>query len=233
MYTSSRVVRTTARHGITCALALFCLVVFAQTSHAGTQNNTYVVTWTTSNVNSDCVATGGFGGWSGSKPTTGSITFNPINPVGTYTFSMTCTGAAGSNYAGVPITANAPLSIAPASVRTAITPRGASNPLYTEPTLDFRSSRSWVNHTTGQRTFTLTWNYTDTRGTCTAGGSWSGTKEASSSATFSNSNYDIGTTYLETYTISCSAPGKPRLNASIPITMYGPPCRTLGGCFIN
>jgi hypothetical protein len=225
---------------ILCGLAMVLLIVSLSmrptTTLAGTQAHTYVVTWSSANVNNDCVASGGFGSWAGSpRSTGGSMTFSPLNPIGSYTFTMRCTGAALSNYPNMPITANAPLTISASSVRIALstgdTSNPSSNPLYVTPTLSFSSNRTRVNWLPQSRTFTLTWNYSEVDGTCTASGDWSGTKSPRGSDVFGNSNGIEGQDEYMTYRLTCSAPGRGSITRSVAVVMEGPPCDY--GCALN
>lgn len=107
--------------------------------------------WDTENVES-CTASGG---WSGSRPTSGSEEVGPLSQ--SRMFRLSCTGPTGSANASVTVQVGAAPS----------------------PTLTLSASPSSV---AAGGSATLTWNAANASG-CTASGDWSGTKAASGSET--------------------------------------------------
>jgi hypothetical protein len=71
-----------------------------------TIGNTVTMTWTSSNATA-CTASGGAGtdNWSGTEPTSSTgFTLGNVSTPGTYSYTLTCTGAGGSGSATVKIT---------------------------------------------------------------------------------------------------------------------------------
>lgn len=164
------------------------------------------VKWTSNNVNpSTCTRTNGFTGWPvGASAASGNIPYSAgtITP-GTYTFTFSCLGATGSNYAGQSITAQNTLTVKPPDIKVSFTP--IAPPSVIPSTLSFSSNRFGINW--GQ-SYTLSWNFSGTEaednGTCTASGNWSGTKPRSGSQNFytpSGRAFD-GT---KSHTLTCTA----------------------------
>ena len=111
------------------------------------------LSWTSTNA-STCTAGGG---WSGTKPTSGSASVAPAN---TTNYVLSCTGIGGSTQTAASVT-----------VTTA-----------SAPTVTLTASPAQIR---GGQQSTLTWSSTNTS-TCTAsGGSWSGSEPVSGSTTVS------------------------------------------------
>ncbi len=168
---------------------LFSFIAINHSSAAATIKFETPVTvkWTSSNVNpSTCTRTSGFTGWpenssgvSGNKPY-GAGTITP----GTYTFTFSCLGETGSNYAGQRITAQNTLTVKPPDIKVSFAP--IAPPSVIPSTLSFSSNKAGIYW--GQ-SYTLSWDFSGTEaednGTCIASGDWSGTKPRSGSQTFS------------------------------------------------
>jgi len=109
------------------------------------------ISWSATNNPSSCTAANA---WSGSKGPSGSQSTGVMNSAGTFTYSLTCSNAAGST------TTSATLSvIAIPGVSISLSPNAI---------------------TTGSSA-TISWSATNSPSSCTAGGSWSGSKGTSGS----------------------------------------------------
>lgn len=74
----------------------------SQTSIAGEQSS--ILTWTSTDAVS-CLASGGSGGWSGSKAASGNET---VTPSATATYTLTCTNSTGSGSSSATVTVRLP-----------------------------------------------------------------------------------------------------------------------------
>ncbi len=142
----------------------------------------YTLSWTSNNADT-CTASGS---WSGTKPLNGSQDVYD-KPYGTYTYTIRCSNSSGS--ASDSVTVNV-------TKRPTPTPTPIPSPL---PTVNLK-----VNGSDGPITlqepadYTLSWT-SNNADTCTASGSWSGTKPLNGSQDVYDKPYG---TY--TYTIRCS-----------------------------
>lgn len=113
-------------------------------------NGSSTLTWSSTNATS-CNASGGTGGWAGSKATTGTQSITGITAA--TTFTLACTGTGGT------------------------TQRNASVQLQAGPTITFSANPTTV--ASGARS-TLTWAAQNATG-CAASGAWAGNKATSGS----------------------------------------------------
>jgi hypothetical protein len=141
-----------------------------------TQGSSATITWSSANTPTSCTASGD---WSGSKAASGSASTGALNTVKTYYYSLSCTNAGGTGYAN-----NIPLQV--------VAP----------PAPVVNLSISPISITVGGSA-TITWSSTNNPTTCTAGGSWSGSKASSGSA----STGTMSTVGNYTYTLTCSNSG--------------------------
>lgn len=128
--------------------------------------NSSTLTWSSANVSS-CTASGA-SNWTGSKPTSGSVT---ITPTATSTYTVTCTGAAGT-------------TPATQSLTVAVTP---------QPTATLAASPTTVGAGSAA---TLTWSSTNATACTASGGSFTGAVATSGSA--STGTLNANTTYSVT-----------------------------------
>lgn len=187
---------------------LFSFIAINHSSAAATIKFETPVTvkWTSSNVNpSTCTRTSGFTGWpenssgvSGNKPY-GAGTITP----GTYTFTFSCLGETGSNYAGQSITAQNTLTVKPPDIKVSFTP--IAPPSVIPSTLSFVSNNYmllWGD------SYTLSWNFSGTEaednGTCIASGAWSGAKPRSGSAYIATPKKNLHDG-IKTHILTCTA----------------------------
>jgi hypothetical protein len=131
------------------------------------------LTWAGSNVSS-CTASGG---WSGAKAPTGSQSVGPVNA--NTTFSLSCQGTSATVSKSVSVTI------------------AAATPPTAAPTVSINASPTSV---ASGSPATLTWVSTNAT-SCTASGSWSGTKATSGSQSTGN------LTQSSTYALSCTGTG--------------------------
>ena len=163
------------------------------------------LSWSTVNTTS-CTASGGSGSdsWTGSEPT-GSIAtpIGPLNTAGTYTYTLTCSGAGGTS--------------SPSSVVVTV---GAAPPV---PSISaFVATPSTVS--VGQST-TLTWTTTDAS-SCTASGGtgsdgWTGTTQPTASTGTAVGPFTAAGTY--TYTLTCVGAGGTGTPRSATVTVNPAP----------
>lgn len=113
-------------------------------------NGSTSLTWSSTNATS-CNASGGTGGWAGTKATSGSQTINGITAAATFT--LACTGAGGT------------------------TQRNASVQIQAGPSITFNANPTTVAPGASS---TLTWAAQNATG-CTASGAWAGNKATSGS----------------------------------------------------
>jgi hypothetical protein len=157
-----------------------------------TAGQSAVLSWTSTNAAS-CLASGS---WSGAEPTTGSaISTGTLSTAGLYSYTLACTGPAGSASSTATVTVN------PAAA--AVT-NFAANPT-TIPT--------------GQST-SLSWATTDAT-SCTAGGGtgsdgWTGSEPTSSSG---QSVGPFATAGNYTYNLTCTGPGGTSIPSSVTVTV--------------
>lgn len=156
------------------------------------KGKTSTLSWSTTNATS-CTASGA---WSGIKQLTGNEAFTPPN-VGTYTYTLTCTGSTGSVSQAATLTVTEP-------------PK--------PPTVDLVVAPTAVNL---NATSNLTWTSTDTT-SCTASGAWTGDKAISGAVQVSQSTEG---TY--TYTITCTGTGGTATDSATLTVAQIPPTVTL------
>jgi len=170
--------------------------------------NSAALTWSTANANT-CTASGS---WSGSQPLLGTnVSTGTLNTAGTYTYSLTCTGAGGSTLAAATLNVTA----APASINT----------LSASPTSVLNGGSS-----------TLTWTSVNATSCAASGGSgadgWSGTVATSSNGMTVGPISPAGT---YTYTLICNGPGGNSAPQSVNVTATSPtqPPATVTGFFVT
>ena len=161
---------------------------FSASANPITLGQSFTLNWGVSNA-TGCTAGGS---WSGTKdPVSGSESQTPTS-TGSLTYTLDCTGAGAPDNASVTVTVN---------------------PV---PAVSIDSFSASANPITLGQSFTLNWGVSNATG-CTAGGSWSGTKDPVSG---SESQTPASTGSL-TYTLDCTGAGAPD-NASITITVTDP-----------
>lgn len=150
------------------------------------QGGSSTLTWNSANATS-CTASGA---WSGTKPTSGSESTGTLSSVGTFSYTLSCSGPGGVTSR----TANVVVSAAPPAPTVVL----AANPALVA----------------SGGTSTLTWSSTNAT-SCTASGGWSGSKATSGSqlvgplattSTFSLSCTGPGGTATAAATVTVSSP---------------------------
>ncbi|CAN5418038.1 hypothetical protein BH10PAT3_BH10PAT3_6620 [soil metagenome] len=131
------------------------------------------ITWSATNNPTSCTSSNA---WSGSRSASGSASTGVKSTAGTFTYTLSCTNSAGTG------TASANLTV------IAI------------PVITITVSPASIN--TGSSA-TTTWSVTNSPSSCTAGGSWSGSKAASGSQTTGVMN----TPGSYVYSLSCTNSG--------------------------
>lgn len=152
------------------------------------------ISWSATNNPTSCTASGS---WSGSKAGSGSTSTNVINTAGTYTYTLNCSNSAGSDTKSATVTA-----IAIPVITISVTP-------------------SSIN--TGSSA-TINWSATNSPSSCTAGGSWTGSKGATGSQTTGTMN----TAGSYVYSLSCTNAGGTG-SASATLTVSNPAPVYCGG----
>ena len=149
------------------------------------------LTWSSTNTTS-CTASGS---WSGTKPLSGSQSTGSLTGPSSYTYTLTCIGPSGSASRSVTVSVAAPPPPPPPTVSLSANPTSISS----------------------GGSSTLTWSSTNTT-SCTASGSWSGTKPLSGS----QSTGSLTGPASYTYTLICTGPGGSD-SKSVPVSVLEPP----------
>ncbi len=149
------------------------------------------ITWSATNSPTSCTASNA---WAGSKSGNGSASTGVVGAAGTYTYTLSCSNSAGSGSASAVLTVIA-VPVVTISVSPASITTGASA--------------------------TITWSATNNPSSCTAGGSWSGSKAASGSQTTGA----ISPAGSYSYSLTCTNSGgtstsSANLTVSNPATVY-------------
>lgn len=165
-------------------------VTLAANPASVTSGSSTTLSWSSANA-SGCTASGGIGSWPGAKSTSGSMSVGPLSA--TTTFGLSCTGSGGTTDRSVVVAVS-------------------SAPPPAAPQLTLSASASSV--TVGGNA-SLTWSSTDTT-SCTASGSWTGTKAVSGSETVGPINSNA------TYSLACTGAGG-SVNRSVSITATAAP----------
>ena len=153
-------------------------LTLSSSANSITSGGTATLTWNATNATT-CTASGS---WTGTKTIQGTQTVELPGIVGTQTYTLACTGAGGSVTKGVNVEVMAGIVTPPAT-----------------PTLTLTTS---TTSTAKSGTATLTWNATNAT-TCTARGSWAGTKAVQGNQTLELPGI-VGT---QTYTLACTGAG--------------------------
>ncbi len=132
------------------------------------------LSWSATNSPTSCTASGS---WSGAKSASGSQSTGAINTAGPYTYTLACSNSAGSNTKSVTVTVIA------------------------VPVVTITASPMTIN---AGGTHTLSWSATNSPTSCTAGGSWTGSK-ASSGGPQTIGPIATAGSYL--YSLSCTNAG--------------------------
>ena len=140
------------------------------------QGSSATLTWNATNSPSSCTASGD---WSGAKAASGTISTGALNTARTYSYTLTCDNAGGSN--------SATTTVAVASGAVA-----ASKPVVT-------LAVSPLSIGTGSAA-TISWNASNNPSSCLASSSWSGAKSASGSS----STGPIASAGSYVYSLACS-----------------------------
>ncbi len=149
------------------------------------------LSWSTTNSPTSCTASGS---WSGSQTGSGSSNTGIMATAGNRTYTLTCSNSAGSSSASATLTVIAVPVVTVSLSPASITTGGSS---------------------------TITWNATNSPTSCTAGGSWSGSKAASGSVTTGA----MSTPGTFTYSLTClnaggSGTGSGSLTVANAATVY-------------
>jgi hypothetical protein len=147
------------------------------------------ISWSATNNPTSCTASGS---WSGAKAGSGSTSTGPMNSAGTFTYSLSCSNSAGSGSSSASLTVIA-IPVVTISVSPASINTGSSA--------------------------TITWSATNNPTSCTAGGSWTGSKGASGS----QSTGTMNTAGSYNYSLSCTNSGGTGSNsAALTVSAPGP-----------
>ncbi|MCA9325826.1 hypothetical protein KDA23_07275 [Candidatus Saccharibacteria bacterium] len=138
------------------------------------------ISWSATNSPTSCTASGS---WSGSKSASGSASTGVISSAGTNTYTLSCTNAVGTGSSSDTLT------------------------IIAVPVVSISVSPSSIN--TGSSS-TISWNATNSPSSCTAGGSWSGSKGSSGTATTGT----ISTAGSYVYSLSCTNSGGTSSNST-------------------
>jgi hypothetical protein len=164
---------------------------------------TTTFTWS-SNANS-CGASGGSGsdGWRGSEPTssTGTIV-GPIANAGTYSYTLTCSGAGGNSANNLQLVVSSSPQPPPVIVNLSVLP----------------------TQIVAGNAASLTWS-TSNAGACTASGSWSGSKPLVGNAV---STQTLTTAGVYTFTLTCTGTGSTSGVGSATLTVTPAPAAVAG-----
>jgi hypothetical protein len=144
-------------------------VTFAASPSSITAGGSSVLTWSSKNATA-CDASGG---WTGTKTESGSFT---VDPTSTTTYTLTCTGAGGSDHASTLVTVRA-ATTAPAAPTVALTASVTTIPAGT--------------------TSKLTWSSKNAT-SCVGSDGWTGTEATSGT-------HNVSPTSTTTYTLSCTS----------------------------
>ena len=141
------------------------------------------LSWSTSNATS-CTASGGTGsdGWSGSRPVSSNATsMGPLNTVGSYSYTLSCTGAGGTASKSIAVVVS-------------------NNPLPPPVTVSIDVAPLQI---VAGESANLSWTSTNAD-TCLATGSWSGAQQLMGSAV---STGTLTTPGNYSFTLACSGSG--------------------------
>ena len=157
------------------------------------------LSWSATNSPSSCTASGS---WSGAKSASGSQNTGVINTAGTYTYSLACSNSAGTDTKSVSVTVIA------------------------VPVVTLTASPTTIS--AGQ-THTLSWSATNSPTSCTAGGSWSGSKAASGGP---QTMGPINTAGSYLYSLSCTnAGGTGSASAAVTVNAAATYCSGQSPCY--
>lgn len=158
-------------------------VTLSASASSVTSGQSATLTWTSSNATS-CTASGG---WSGTKSTQGSELAYPTTAK---TYTLVCTGPAGTASHSVTVGVTAPV--------TTPTPVLAPTPVTAAPTVTFAASQSSI--TSGQSAV-LSWSSSNATSCNASGHGWTTNQATSGSVTVQN------LTSSQTYTLICTGTG--------------------------
>ncbi len=185
-----------------------------------TSGGSTTVTWSSTGATS-CTASGG---WSGSKATSGSQQVGPLTS--NSTLSLACNGPGGSATNAATVLVSQPPAPTPTPTPTPTPPLPTPTPTPTPtpgqmPTVDLTASSNVVLQ---GETATLNWRSTDAT-SCTATGSWSGSKSVAGSETVGPLSASAN------YTLTCvnargSATSGVAINVQAPRQAQGVPSTT-------
>lgn len=162
--------------------------------------NSSTLSWSVTNSPTSCTASGS---WSGGKGSSGTQSTGVLGTAGAYTYTLACSNGAGSDTKSTTVTVIDPPVVTVTVNPTSITTGSSAN---------------------------LSWNATGSPSSCTAGGSWSGTKAASGGPVTTGTMSTAGT-YI--YSLSCTnaggtGSGQASLTVSNPAPVY---CGGLSPCY--
>jgi hypothetical protein len=164
------------------------------------------VKWGSGNVvASSCRGTGSKTNWgnSGNLYDTFNYAANTFS-VGNYTFTYSCTGASGTDYAGIKLTKTVTLNVIPGAEVALQLTESQTSPFSFKPSLNLNTTDRDISL---RETFDLSWNYSDRFGTCKANWGASGAVlPPQGSVTLSNNNESFNPV-VKRYTITCSSTG--------------------------
>ncbi len=141
-----------------------------------TSGGSGTITWSSTNSPTSCTASGD---WSGAKATSGTQNTGTLTTIKTYIYTLNCSNAGGSDSSSTSVTVSS-------SGGGAVTPVVS---ISLNPTSIGSGSSSTIN-----------WSATNNPTSCTASGSWSGSRAAGGTA----STGTMGAAGTFTYTLACS-----------------------------
>lgn len=161
--------------------------------------NSATINWSATNSPTSCTASGS---WTGAKAGSGSTSTGTMGTAGTFTYTLACSNAAGSDTKSATLTV-----IAIPVVTISISP---------------------ASITTGSSA-TIAWSATNSPTSCTAGGTWTGTKAVSGTQT--TGTMPTAGSYI--YSLSCTNAGGTGTNSTT-LTVTSPAvvyCSGLTPCY--
>jgi PKD repeat protein len=162
----------------TGSVALRPKVTLTASPSSVTVGGAATLNWSVTNNPTSCTAGGS---WTGSKASSGSQNTGALSATGTKSYSLTCANAGGSETVTVAVVVS------------------ASIPVVVAPAVSLSISPSTI---LSGASATLTWSVTNNPTSCTAGGSWTGSKASSGSQ-----STGAKTTGTYTYTLTCANSG--------------------------
>ncbi len=158
------------------------------------------ISWSATNSPTTCTASGS---WTGAKGTSGTTSTGVMNAAGTFTYTLTCSNTAGSDVKSAVLTVIAIPVVTISVAPTSIIAGASAN---------------------------ISWSVTNTPTTCTAGGSWTGSKAAAGGPVTTGVMLTAGSFI---YSLSCTnSGGTGSGSATLTVTSASPVfCTGLVPCY--